>query len=69
MELELFVYGDNAVVQIYTVPGQPQRLALPQAQEQRGQEEIFKGMSLNDPDKSSYIVLVQRFDLCFLSPR
>ena len=69
MELELFVYGDNAVVQIYTVPGQPQRLALPQAQEQRGQKEIFKGMPLNDPDKSSYIVLIQRLDLCFLSPR
>ena len=33
MELELFVHGDNAVVQIYTVPGQPQRLTLPQAQE------------------------------------
>lgn len=69
MELELFVHGDNAVVQIYTVPGQSQRLALPQAQEQRGQEEIFKGMSLNDPDKSGYIVLIQRLDLCFLSPQ
>lgn len=69
MKLELFVHGDNAVVQIYTVPGQSQRLALPQAQEQRGQKEIFKGMPLNDPDKSGYIVLVQRLDLCFLSPR
>ena len=26
-------------------------------------------MSLNDPDKSRYIVLVQRFDLCFLTAR
>ena len=69
MKLKLLVHGDNAVVQIYTVPGQPQRLALPQAQEQRGQKEVFKGMSLNDPDKSSYIVLIQRLDLCFLSSR
>lgn len=26
-------------------------------------------MSLNDPDKSRYIVLIQRLDLCFLSAR
>ena len=69
MKLELLVHGDHAVVKVYTIPGQSQCLALPQDKEQRGQKEILKGMSLNDPDKSGHIVLIQRLDFCFLPSR